>query len=686
MANSTTPSLFQEGIRFQDGTLQTTAATSSGLPQTLAIDSAVFNPLPEVQTVFAITAASGNGTNVTIVANNTLVPGQLVLLNGMAEAYLNGVIAQVVSAGLSNLQFEFASTATFSNPADTGTATVFLAPQAALPAIWAMDVNGNYNPQAGMDYTSVGAVWQANFAYQTTGTIVDPNGYNQLVTASTGNSGATIPAFSGVLGATTTDNAVTWTNVGYAGTQGTLCWYRRMFFRDGGQATQPGKNAFISMNHLAGVGVNNAVQDRTLWLSLQNSPNDSALHDSMAGIQVEVDVLGSPQIVPGPDGEFTAGSFQLSDQHTGTGLPAPDLGCNAIRAQYFREAGSDYWSGPTPAAGRFLASNYSTNNGGGQGIIGIYAQADDVTGGASNLFGVGIHIQQPSNRLPDGNTGLFIGSFSNNVEDFAIESQGAGQCWFGGPVGASSMFPTGTTGNIAVSGSMSLYGGLQVTSLSAPTVSSVTPLGTTGSTTYTYYIVARDVNGNGVASASGRTITNGNATLSGTNFNFIEVITPSIGPVTYDIYRTVGGATQGKITTIDPGPAMDYTEYGTFIYEDKGAVGDGTPLPSGNATGSIQASTLALGRVNLSSTDMSGTATITAGNTTISTSFAANYTTTAAPVVVLTPTSDPLVSGVVQGYWVTYSGSAGAWTGFTVNIQAALAGNVTFNYLVIGQA
>jgi hypothetical protein len=52
--------------------------------------------------------------------------------------------------------------------------------------------------------------------------------------------------------------------------------------------------------------------------------------------------------------------------------------------------------------------------------------------------------------------------------------------------------------------------------------------------------------------------------------------------------------------------------------------------------------------------------------------------------VVITPTSDPLASGVPVGYWVTYQGSAGAWTGFTVNIQSALAGDVVFNYIVIG--
>ena len=85
-------------------------------------------------------------------------------------------------------------------------------------------------------------------------------------------------------------------------------------------------------------------------------------------------------------------------------------------------------------------------------------------------------------------------------------------------------------------------------------------------------------------------------------------------------------------------------------------------------------------------TDNAGTVTITAGNTTQAYVFTSSYTGTSAPIVVITPTSDPLVAGVAQGYWITYSGSAGAWTGFTVHIQAALAGNVIFNYIVVGTA
>ena len=83
------------------------------------------------------------------------------------------------------------------------------------------------------------------------------------------------------------------------------------------------------------------------------------------------------------------------------------------------------------------------------------------------------------------------------------------------------------------------------------------------------------------------------------------------------------------------------------------------------------------------STDMAATVTITASATTASVSFGANYLGTNAPVVTVTPTSDPTLAG---GVWVTYSGSAGAWTGFTIHISAALAADITFNYTVIGVA
>lgn len=109
-------------------------------------------------------------------------------------------------------------------------------------------------------------------------------------------------------------------------------------------------------------------------------------------------------------------------------------------------------------------------------------------------------------------------------------------------------------------------------------------------------------------------------------------------------------------------------------------------LAIGNGTAANTTGNLSFNRVNLAGADYAGQATITAASTTQAVTFAANYTGTAQPVIVITPTSDPLALGVPVGYWVTYSGGAGAWSGFTVNIQTALAGNVTFNYIVIGKA
>src|ERR1035437_447067 len=109
-------------------------------------------------------------------------------------------------------------------------------------------------------------------------------------------------------------------------------------------------------------------------------------------------------------------------------------------------------------------------------------------------------------------------------------------------------------------------------------------------------------------------------------------------------------------------------------------------LAIGNGTAGSIVGNLSYNRINTAGSDHAGKATVTAGGTTKAVSFGANYAGTGQPVIILTPTSDPLALGVPVGYWVTYSGGAGAWTGFTVNIQTALAGDVVFNYIVIGVA
>jgi len=75
-----------------------------------------------------------------------------------------------------------------------------------------------------------------------------------------------------------------------------------------------------------------------------------------------------------------------------------------------------------------------------------------------------------------------------------------------------------------------------------------------------------------------------------------------------------------------------------------------------------------------------GTATITNPSTNVAVTFTNPFIGSTAPIVQLTPTSDPNSLG---GYWVTTSGSGGNWTGFIVNVHTAPTSNVIFNYTAV---
>lgn len=91
-------------------------------------------------------------------------------------------------------------------------------------------------------------------------------------------------------------------------------------------------------------------------------------------------------------------------------------------------------------------------------------------------------------------------------------------------------------------------GGFRLQALATPTAPTITPQGTTGATTYTYYVVAVDRQGKRTVQSPVGTTTTGNATLTGVNFNRITW-SEVTGAQTYEIIRTVGGATQGRIAT-----------------------------------------------------------------------------------------------------------------------------------------
>jgi hypothetical protein len=181
----------------------------------------------------------------------------------------------------------------------------------------------------------------------------------------------------------------------------------------------------------------------------------------------------------------------------------------------------------------------------------------------------------------------------------------------------------------------------------------------------------------------------GNGSSAGT---FIQLYAAASDGSAATILANFYGSTQGilYIGNYAHQNAIGINTDGTFIFgaaHDSGISRLGAAsLAIGNGTAGDYSGNLSFNRVSLAGADYAGQATVTAAATTKAVTFAANYTGTAQPVIVLTPTSDPLALGVPVGYWVTYSGGAGAWTGFTVNIQTALAGNVTFNYIVIGKA
>ena len=136
----------------------------------------------------------------------------------------------------------------------------------------------------------------------------------------------------------------------------------------------------------------------------------------------------------------------------------------------------------------------------------------------------------------------------------------------------------GVAGNAMIQGALSVAGGIQggltITGVAAPSAPTVTNVGTAGVTTYSYTITAVSATGGESTASTAGTTATGNATLSSTNYNAITW-TPVAGAVSYKVYRTVGGATQGLLATT-----------GSTYYFDQGAAGSGS-APTSDTTGSL---------------------------------------------------------------------------------------------------
>ena len=137
---------------------------------------------------------------------------------------------------------------------------------------------------------------------------------------------------------------------------------------------------------------------------------------------------------------------------------------------------------------------------------------------------------------------------------------------------------SGLTTASAITGSLA---GLKLATPSAPTI---TPNTSGGGTSYSYKIVAKDQNGTtlagilstcgSIASTAGSTST-GQSVLSGSVYNTLAWAAVT-GAVSYDVYRTVGGATQGYIGNTS-----------LLTFNDTGLTGNGWTAPAYNTSGSV---------------------------------------------------------------------------------------------------
>jgi hypothetical protein len=121
----------------------------------------------------------------------------------------------------------------------------------------------------------------------------------------------------------------------------------------------------------------------------------------------------------------------------------------------------------------------------------------------------------------------------------------------------------------------------------------------THATTYTYRLVAVAVDGSKTAAGTASSTATGVATLSALNYNALSWSAVT-GAASYEVYRTVGGATQGRVYA---GAAL--------AVNDTGLVGDGATAPSVDGTGVVTAGRI-IAPVSAARTTMAAAVTLTA--------------------------------------------------------------------------
>jgi hypothetical protein len=180
-----------------------------------------------------------------------------------------------------------------------------------------------------------------------------------------------------------------------------------------------------------------------------------------------------------------------------------------------------------------------------------------------------------------------------------------------------------TSGNLLVGtgtdnglNKLQINGSAATVALATPGAPTVTPTGTAGSTNYSYTVVALQSDGSTTLAGTAGTTSTGNATLSGTNYNALSW-TAVANAASYSVYRTVGGATQGRIANAQTATTLN----------DTGLTASGSS-PTANTTGGLTvagpltltgglASALAIaqGGIGASSFSAAGLPTLSGANT-----------------------------------------------------------------------
>lgn len=383
---------------------------------------------------------------------------------------------------------------------------------------------------------------------------------------------------------------------------------RKHWFVDSSTDPVSFNNAFVVVNHLAGVNTSLSVQDRAFSAYMYNGTTDSSTHYSMAAIQAEVDYQGTANINGAPDGEASAGSFQLGYFNT-AGNSCGGIGCSAVRANSFLEVGSTQ---PTAGINAIIART-QINSGSGPNTTNFAVRGQCFAGTTGYVHGcVDFAADTPAtvgtgSRLLSYNYGYLANNWGTDYRDWSYVANCNSPC---DPSQGRNWFPNNFVFNFtSIGGTIGVNGSLNTQSLTTSQVTgtvgtpSVSQVGTPGVTSYTYVIVPRDAYGGAALKSSNANTTTGNATLNGSNYNQITISQTVqgnvIGVVSFDVYRTVSGGTPssiGKIGSISVGalgtPPLNATNtyYGTILtFNDTGLAGDGTSPPSTNTTGGISA-------------------------------------------------------------------------------------------------